>query len=231
VARAVNRLYLVRHGENPANLSHEFSHRRIDYPLTEKGRLQARQTAEHLASIPFDLLATSPLLRAVETTDLIGERQRCPITVVEEFREMNVGSLEGMVPQSEAWSQYAEMMRRWFGGHPEVPFPSGESRPELVGRFRRGLEQLAAGRSDASLLVVGHGGIFTHGVAELCGIADQKTFFGLENHNCSVSRVDMVREADGWRFVLVDWASVDHLSGEAAQVVQSVPDSARIKNL
>ena len=35
-------------GENLANLTREFSHRLVDYPLTEKGVLQAEQTAEHL---------------------------------------------------------------------------------------------------------------------------------------------------------------------------------------
>jgi probable phosphoglycerate mutase len=33
----MNTIYLVRHGENPANLTKEFSCRHVDYPLTEKG--------------------------------------------------------------------------------------------------------------------------------------------------------------------------------------------------
>ena len=37
----MNRIYLVRHGENTANLTKEFSHRRVDYSLTPKGILQA----------------------------------------------------------------------------------------------------------------------------------------------------------------------------------------------
>ena len=41
----INRIYLVRHGENRANLTKEFSYRLVDYPLTEKGILQAQQTA------------------------------------------------------------------------------------------------------------------------------------------------------------------------------------------
>ena len=32
-----NRIYLVRHGENLANITKEFSHRRVDYPLTARG--------------------------------------------------------------------------------------------------------------------------------------------------------------------------------------------------
>jgi probable phosphoglycerate mutase len=227
----VNRVYLVRHGENPANLTHEFSHRKVDYPLTEKGRLQAAQTAGFLASVRLDALWTSPLRRAVETAVLVGRHQAVPVQVLEEFREMDVGILEGMVPQAEAWGLYAETMRRWFAGGTDTPFPGGESRDQLVARFRRGLDRVTEGLDGARVLVVGHGGIFTHGVAALCGIADQRAFFGLENHNCSVSQVDVFREAGRLRVVLVEWASVAHLSGEAARVVESVPEAARIKNL
>jgi broad specificity phosphatase PhoE len=43
-------LYLVRHGENLANITKEFSYRAVDYPLTPKGILQAEQTAEYFAA-------------------------------------------------------------------------------------------------------------------------------------------------------------------------------------
>ena len=39
----MNRLFLLRHGENQANLTTEFSCWKIDYPLNEKGRQQAWQ--------------------------------------------------------------------------------------------------------------------------------------------------------------------------------------------
>ncbi len=39
-------LYVVRHGENPANLNREFSYKLIDYSLTPKGFRQAEDTDE-----------------------------------------------------------------------------------------------------------------------------------------------------------------------------------------
>ena len=50
--RYVNTLYFVRHGENPANLTREFSYKMVDYPLTENGIQQAEQTAAYFASRP-----------------------------------------------------------------------------------------------------------------------------------------------------------------------------------
>ncbi len=45
------KIYLVRHGENVANLTKEFSHRKVDHSLTPKGRLQAKQTAAYFKDI------------------------------------------------------------------------------------------------------------------------------------------------------------------------------------
>lgn len=227
----VNHLVLVRHGENRANLTKEFSCRRVDYSLTEKGRLQAQQTAEFLASVPFDEIWSSPLKRASETASAIAAFQRAPLRILEELREMDVGDLEGMASLDDAWSLYAALMREWLAGNPERRFPNGESRRELCHRFRSALERLTDDRDDATILVVGHGGLFTHGVVELCGIEDQRAFYSRENHNCSISAIDVIREGPEIRFVLVDWASVSHLSGEAALVVESVPEAARVKNL
>ena len=69
-------LYLIRHGENLANLTKEFSYLKVDYPLTPKGRLQAEQTAsddtlpafaaameQALGKIYAQFLADTPLPR------------------------------------------------------------------------------------------------------------------------------------------------------------------------
>lgn len=227
----MTRFLLVRHGENPANLSHEFSYRKVDYPLTDRGRLQAKQTAEWLSRTKLDALWSSPLLRAKETAEAIARYQPEDVQVLEDLREMNVGDLEGMVPQDRAWQIYAEVMREWLSGNRDASFPNGETRRQLVYRFRATLERLSRSVGNRTIALVAHGGIFTHGVAELCGIADQKSFFALENFNCSISELEVHPVSDGLRYVLRSWASIKHLSGEAAVVVQSVPESARVRNL
>ncbi len=91
----MNRFLLVRHAENPANLTHEFSYKKIDYPLTEKGRLQAQQTAEHLQHQPVTSVYASPLKRTVETAEIIAQPHGLSVRVLEQFREVNIGDLEG----------------------------------------------------------------------------------------------------------------------------------------
>ena len=70
-------LFLVRHGENVANITKEFSHRLVDYDLTDKGRLQASQTADYFRSlsknVSIDAMYSSPLKRAMQTADIVSE--------------------------------------------------------------------------------------------------------------------------------------------------------------
>jgi len=65
-------LYVVRHGENPANLNREFSYKLIDYSLTEKGVRQAEETASFFREKGIDAIYSSPLKRARETAQIIA---------------------------------------------------------------------------------------------------------------------------------------------------------------
>lgn len=68
--RNTNTVYLIRHGENPANLTHDFSYKQVDFSLTAKGILQAEQTADYFKSQAPDEIYASPLKRARETAEI-----------------------------------------------------------------------------------------------------------------------------------------------------------------
>ena len=139
------RIYLVRHGENVANITKEFSHRLVDYDLTDKGRLQASQTAEYFRtlaeSVHIDRICSSPLKRAMQTADAISAAVGVPYTVVEDFREINVGDLEKHPPTDESWDTYFRVSDAWYNRRMEVPFPGGEDYDSLYGRFIRGWQR------------------------------------------------------------------------------------------
>ncbi len=64
-------LLLARHAETEWTISHRHTGR-SDIPLTDQGRRAARELAGTLARHTFDLVLTSPLLRARETCELAG---------------------------------------------------------------------------------------------------------------------------------------------------------------
>lgn len=129
-------LYLVRHGENVANLTKEFSHRAVDYSLTDKGRAQAAQTADFFRGHAIDAVYSSPLRRARETAEAIAAVVGKPVTVVEDFREINVGVLEGQAPAPNSGTDTTNSC--WRGLPATTTAPSkGANRTTTCGGGRR----------------------------------------------------------------------------------------------
>jgi broad specificity phosphatase PhoE len=226
----MNLLYFVRHGENRANLTREFSYKLIDYPLTEKGVLQARQTGCLFEKLDIDAVYSSPLLRAVQTAELIAAPHGLPVQILEQFREVNVGRLEEGPPDAEKWRQHNQVIAAWWQGNPSARFPGGENLIELLKRMRLGLETVLDEKEGRRLVIVAHGGLFTFTIASFCPDTDLDWVHEVPNHNCSISQVSMERR-DGLMVgrVLV-WASYDHLSGEAAELVSGIPDQEAIES-
>lgn len=219
----MNRLFLVRHGENQANLTKEFSHRLVDYSLTPKGALQAQQTAAYLSDKAVDHVFTSPLKRAFETAVQIAQATGAPLTTIEEFREMDVGDLEREPPSAKNWKLHDDVLMAWWAGKPEVRFPGGENYLELVARVRRGYEQALRNRQSETLVVVAHGGSLGAPLLQLCPSLTPEVFRSTEHHNCAISELAANLTNEGLHFELVRWAACDHLTGEAAAFVPGSP--------
>jgi probable phosphoglycerate mutase len=227
-------LYLVRHGENRANLTKEFSCRRVDYPLTDKGRLQARQTADHFVALsalsqarPLQAVYTSPLKRAAETAEVIAGALGLRAQVSEYFRELDVGDLEATGGSAEGWQIHNLVWEAWFRGSPETSFPGGENLLGVVERMRLGVHQLLEEQDGKDAILVGHGGLFTASIQDLCPRIEIAWLLRQDQQNCSISELAMYRQNGRWLGELVRWGDVSHLSGEAARLVSARPAADR----
>ncbi len=221
-----NRLYLVRHGENTANLTKEFSYRQVDYSLTAKGVLQAQQTAAYFTDKHIHEIYASPLKRAVETADVLARVLQVPVVVLEHFREVNVGALEGQPVGEEHWGLYHRIFDAWFAGQGATAFPGGESYDTLWDRMRTGLQRVLAHKAGQNIIIVGHGGLFTATLKDVCPGSDVEWLRQRPNHNGSITEILTVWRGGTVEGELLQWASAAHLHGEAAEVVPGVPDVA-----
>jgi len=209
-------LYVVRHGENPANLNREFSYRLIDYSLTERGVRQAEETAVFFREKGIAAIYSSPLKRALETAQIIATPLDLPVTIIEEFRENNVGDLERDPPTAEAWALHDSIIADWFAGRHGAIFPGGEDFHTLLRRIRTGLiatlTDLGEGPEARGAVIVAHGGVL-NGMAR--GLAHEPDLVAIEARkcaNCSVSEF-AARLIDGeLEFHLREWSACDHLS-------------------
>jgi broad specificity phosphatase PhoE len=150
-------IYFVRHGESEANLLREFSNGLNKHGLTEKGRAQALALAQTLRGKPITRIYTSPILRALQTAEILARELRLPLEIANALSEYSVGVLEGRSdPEShdlfwqetEAWLKRGELNRR---------IPQGESFLDIRARFLPFVQTLQEEQAGDALLV-GHGG-------------------------------------------------------------------------
>jgi broad specificity phosphatase PhoE len=221
----MNRLYFIRHGEGQDNAAMRFSYKRIDHSLTARGILQAQQTAEYIKARNFENLEiyTSPMKLAYETARIITTSVHKELTVLEEFREVNVGSLEGASFNAENWSIYQQVVSRWFAGDRSASMPGGEDYLTLWGRMRAGLYQMMNGKSGSNLVLVGHAGIFTATLKDLCPGIDVNWLLNAECYNCSITELEVEMVNGVLQGKLIDWANYQHLGAEALIRIPGIP--------
>ena len=98
-------------------------------------------------------------------------------------------------------------------------FPEGENYHMLLERMRSGVEQILRDQDGKKTIIVGHGGIFTFTLKDICGNVDLAVLIASYGHNCSITEIEMHAVDGQLDGVLKRWAAFDHLSGAAAAFV------------
>jgi probable phosphoglycerate mutase len=137
-------VWLVRHGETEWSRDHRHTST-TDLPLTDHGVEVARELAGRLAGVDFDLVLTSPRLRARRTAELAGVADA---TVEDDLVEWDYGDYEGVTT-----AQIRESVPGWtVWTHPT---PGGETPEQVTERLDRVVSRVreVTGRT----LLFGHG--------------------------------------------------------------------------
>lgn len=104
------KVYLVRHGEVNHNLLKRYN--REDEDLNETGIKQAEQLKEKIENIEYDVVISSPLLRAKHTANIINCKNK-NIIIDERLKERDPGSLSGqsieVTDRKEYWNYYTKI--------------------------------------------------------------------------------------------------------------------------
>jgi probable phosphoglycerate mutase len=152
------RIIAIRHGETALNLENRLTGW-VDDDLTAKGREQALAVANGLNE-EFELIVSSPLLRAANTAKAIAAKHPCKIILDANLRERNFGSLSG-----KSWAEIEAETGKDLR-HLDVDLMAydyrpygGESVEEVTARvkeFVQSAQEIAGGRD---LAAVTHGGV------------------------------------------------------------------------
>jgi broad specificity phosphatase PhoE len=160
--------WYIRHGHNPANQARQFSHKIIDYPLTELGVTQAAALAARLASEPGPAaIYASPLRRAAQTAEMIAALTGSDVAILEGLRELDVGDLDGRCDE-DAWAAYRRVLADWRAGRHDSAFPGGEDYRQMTARLAHAMGCALRHPAGSRVLIVGHGGIIRAAIPALC---------------------------------------------------------------
>jgi broad specificity phosphatase PhoE len=179
-------LHFVRHGETDWNRQGRFQGTQ-DIPLNDEGRRQAR----HLAQVWDDgaeVLVASPLARARETAEILGQRLGLPLAATDDrLVERDYGLASGLT---------IEERRQRF---PDGVIPGVEDVTSMHARARRFLDAVTSDHGGRRVVAVSHGG-FINAVLSLVSGGEVGTGKSVLV-NASVST--LIHRPEGWSVTAV----------------------------
>ena len=178
-------IYIIRHGQTEKNKANLLQGR-SDVPLNEAGKQQAEVVRDQFraAGICFDKVYSSPLIRAVQTAEIItGTNPPTPpeVTIENRLIEMDYGPYEGMDLREPA----PEVMT-FFRDFVHNPAPEGmEPLKDVVSRLGEFLEEIKEEAEAENILISTHA-IAMKGALEYLTPESQGSYWSKYIGNCAV---------------------------------------------
>lgn len=140
-------IYIVRHGETNWNVEGRYQGR-IDIELNENGFNQAKQISEELKNIEFNKVFSSPLKRALQTDQIISNKD---IIVDNRLIERSNGDLEGKLK--------SECNINIDFNNPNENRLNIENIIDFRKRIKDFFDEITSDYQDENILVVTHAGV------------------------------------------------------------------------
>lgn len=160
-------LLLIRHGQTDWNVAKKIMGRK-PIPLNETGRKQAERLAGYLSANPIDICFSSPVLRALETAEILCAPQKLKPVLREELAEIDYGSwvdlsfAEVHQNHSEAWAQYRADPN-------DLVFPGGESIQAVAQRMNFLVDEALKVYPGKRVAMVSHADVLKFAIAYIFG--------------------------------------------------------------
>lgn len=170
-------LVLIRHGESEWNKA-GFWTGWTDISLSDKGREEAKQAGQKLQGLNFNIAFTSPLVRAVETLDIIKKElgvENLPTETDHALNERNYGIYTGknkwQLKEDLGERKFLKIRRGW-----DEKIPEGETLKDVYLRVVPYYEQniLPKIKEGKNVLVSAHGNSLRAFVKFLENISDEE---------------------------------------------------------
>lgn len=205
-------IYLLRHGETPANAARVVQ--TPDTPLSDRGVRQAERLAQRLRGEGVASILSSTLRRATMTAEHVSAAAGVPIVLRADLQERNYGDVRGL-PYDEVGADILD---------PDFEPPAGETwrefhqRVEGVWRHLQKVIQDMPEHRRGNLMVVSHG-LVLHSLVSRFLDTSAVSGMPLRFRNASVT---VVEAQPPWRVTVLDCTR--HLDADDCE--ESVAESS-----
>ncbi len=150
----VTTVHLARHGETIWHAENRYTGV-SDVPLTGRGREQAASLAAWAADAGLDAIASSPLVRAVDTASPACAAAGLELSTDPRLREVDFGDGEGLT-RTEMAERFPRAWEGFVARPARHPLPHGESGVDAIVRASPALDELVTAHRGGRVLVVMH---------------------------------------------------------------------------
>lgn len=148
------RIYLVRHGQSLGNLKATFlGHTDLD--LSPLGYSQAKLTCKYLESKAIDIIYSSDLLRAYNTSQPLCKALGLEAIKVEDLREIYAGEWEGKT-FDHLTEKYMQTYSVWRNDIGNAKIDGGETVRQLYDRITKEIGKIALENDGKTVAVFTH---------------------------------------------------------------------------
>jgi probable phosphoglycerate mutase len=146
----------MRHGQAENNVSRTLVGRHIEAHLTEQGKQQVTDAAKYLKNIEIDEVYVSPVIRTVETAEIVCKNLGLDYKIDERLYEIELGKLVGM-NYEEVVTKYGNLFLKFYDGHDTVLDSFGvESFLSVKQRVKSLLDEVVEKHDGRNILCVTH---------------------------------------------------------------------------
>ncbi len=146
----------MRHGQADNNVNRVLVGRHVESHLTPFGIQQVEDTAKHLQHIPIDKIYVSPVIRTVETANIVSEIVGIPYVIDERLYEIEIGRLVGM-NYDDVINQYGNLFLKFYGETETTLSKHGvESFSAVKRRIKALMDEVAERDHDKNVLLISH---------------------------------------------------------------------------
>lgn len=143
-------LYVVRHGLTKWNEENRVCGI-TDIPLADRGIAQAIELSLQVKEKQIEIILCSPLMRAMQTAEIISKALLKPYIVDARLKEQNYGAFEGASRNDETFKAAKQHFPHKMHG--------GESILQVTQRIFNFLDELKENYESRKVLIVTHGGV------------------------------------------------------------------------